>query len=681
MKKKKIELLKALAFPVSAWFVLAVGTTVVQAEEQSSEPQTSDVISVSENAKEELQSVSEVNAVEENVNSISTQTNEELSYSTHVQDQGWQAEKSDGETSGTVGSSKRLEAISIQLDNQSDYSGDIEYQTHVQDVGWQDWKSNGEIAGTVGQSKRLEAIRIQLTDQWSQLYNVLYRVHCQDYGWMEWVQNGEIAGTVGLSKRLEAIEIKLIKKAETEPSVTYKSHIQDTGWEVVSKQDGDTSGTTGQSKRLEAIEITLNDSKYAGDILYRTHVQNLGWEGAWSSKGSLSGTTNQSLRLEAIQIKLSGELANYYDVVYRVHAQDYGWLGWAKNGESAGTQGLSYRLEGIEIKLVKKGLYVATNELSFIKSSLDFIYASHISNQGWQSAVSAGNTSGTTGTGENIESIVINASDSDFLSTLLKKGLTYRVHVDNSGWLDWTSVNSSTGTTGQSKAIQAIEMKLSSVLSKYYDVYYRAHIADYGWLDWAKDGAVSGSTGLSKGLQAFQIKIVAKKASAPTSSSTVASIQSYKGYNKNGQVLTGWQTVNESTQIHFDSFGNLSINTVVDNKTLNSDGFISSNSYTWNGTKLTAAMGVNYGPSGKETYYNMDMSGVISIMRSIGNNDTYWVRSDGVKMLGDYVMIAANLSLRPRGSLVPTSLGMGIVCDTGGFAYSNPTQVDIAVTW
>lgn len=87
------------------------------------------------------------------------------------------------------------------------------------------------------------------------------------------------------------------------------------------------------------------------------------------------------------------------------------------------------------------------------------------------------------------------------------------------------------------------------------------------------------------------------------------------------------------------------------------------------------------GPSGKETYYNLPMQGVVNIMRGMGNNDPYWVRDDGVKMLGDYVMIAAHLGIRPRGSLVPTSLGMGIVCDTGGFASGNPTQIDIATAW
>lgn len=104
-------------------------------------------------------------------------------------------------------------------------------------------------------------------------------------------------------------------------------------------------------------------------------------------------------------------------------------------------------------------------------------------------------------------------------------------------------------------------------------------------------------------------------------------------------------------------------------------------SIRYKGPVLSKSKGTVMGPSGKETYYNLNMNGVVKIMRRMGNNDEYWVREDGVKMLGDYVMVAANLNLRPRGSLVETSLGTGIVCDTGGFAAHNPTQLDIAVTW
>ena len=104
----------------------------------------------------------------------------------------------------------------------------------------------------------------------------------------------------------------------------------------------------------------------------------------------------------------------------------------------------------------------------------------------------------------------------------------------------------------------------------------------------------------------------------------------------------------------------------------------------WSGDVLSKSKGVVYGPSGKETYYNLDMSGVINIMRRAGYSEAdypYWIREDGVKMLGNYVMVAANYNTRPRGTILESSLGTAIVCDTGGFAHSNPTQLDIAVTW
>lgn len=103
--------------------------------------------------------------------------------------------------------------------------------------------------------------------------------------------------------------------------------------------------------------------------------------------------------------------------------------------------------------------------------------------------------------------------------------------------------------------------------------------------------------------------------------------------------------------------------------------------YTWDGPVLNSFSGMVYGPSGTETYYNLDMTGVISIMESCGYYYDYWVREDGVKMYGDYVMVAADLNIRPRGSIVPTSLGLGIVCDTGGFVGWNSTNLDIATTW
>ena len=73
-----------------------------------------------------------------------------------------------------------------------------------------------------------------------------------------------------------------------------------------------------------------------------------------------------------------------------------------------------------------------------------------------------------------------------------------------------------------------------------------------------------------------------------------------------------------------------------------SNSGLPSNDFVWNGPKLTAQMGVNYGPTGKETYYNLPMGGVVAIMRGLGCSEAeypYWVRSDGVKMFGNYVWL------------------------------------------
>lgn len=105
---------------------------------------------------------------------------------------------------------------------------------------------------------------------------------------------------------------------------------------------------------------------------------------------------------------------------------------------------------------------------------------------------------------------------------------------------------------------------------------------------------------------------------------------------------------------------------------------------TWNGPKLSSTNGVVIGPSGRETYYNMDMTFCISRMRRKGYSEKeypYWIRSDGCKMLGKYIMVAANFRIRPLGTILETSRGWAIVVDTGGFVRSYPKGLDIATTW
>ena len=341
-----------------------------------------------------------------------------IRYTTHVQTYGWQGDENNankwfanGKMAGTSGKAKRLEGIKIRV-----YGNDslgIQYTTHCQSYGWLPWSANGEMNGTEGEAKRLEAIKIQLTGADKEKYDVYYRVHAQSYGWLAWAANGAPAGTAGLAKRLEAIQIVIVKKGESfdhaigniqsargeayiasstanaNPVVTgennvnveYRTHVQSFGWQGW-KYNGVMSGTSGKAKRLEGINIKLTNKPYSGSIVYTTHVQSIGWQGnennvnTWFRDGQMAGTSGRAKRLEAIRIALTGEMAEHYDVYYRVHAQTYGWLAWTKNGEAAGTAGLSKRLEGIQIVLVPKGGaapannyggVVTTNKQTYIK--------------------------------------------------------------------------------------------------------------------------------------------------------------------------------------------------------------------------------------------------------------------------------------------------------------------------
>ena len=103
--------------------------------------------------------------------------------------------------------------------------------------------------------------------------------------------------------------------------------------------------------------------------------------------------------------------------------------------------------------------------------------------------------------------------------------------------------------------------------------------------------------------------------------------------------------------------------------------------YEWDGDVINSYVGTVKGPSGNETFYNLPMGGVIDIMESLGYTGEYWVREDGAKMFGDFIMVAAELGSRPKGTIIKTSLGWAVVCDTGGFTKWNPTQLDIATAW
>ena len=88
-----------------------------------------------------------------------------LDVKVHIQRKGWityeDVEKGVNDpVMGTTGESLRMEAIAMK-EVKNTTGKTMMYRAHVQGEGWQEWKTDGQIAGTTGKSLRLEAIQIK----------------------------------------------------------------------------------------------------------------------------------------------------------------------------------------------------------------------------------------------------------------------------------------------------------------------------------------------------------------------------------------------------------------------------------------------------------------------------------------------------------------------------------------
>ncbi len=315
--------------------------------------------------------------------------------------------------------------------------------------------------------------------------------------------------TQAVSEDTSSSEDETLAKSSGGATVSYRTHVQTYGWQDY-VSNGNMSGTEGEAKRLEGINIKLENQDYEGGITYRTHVQTYGWQD-YVSDDAMSGTEGEAKRLEAIQIELTGEMAEHYDIYYRVHSQTYGWLGWAKNGEKAGTSNYAKRLEGIQIVLVEKGGEAPGSTDGAYKHPW-IGYSTHVQTYGWQGFKFDGDTAGTSGQSKRLEGIQLKLVDQPY-----EGSIQYKTHVQTYGWQDWVSDGATSGTTGEAKRLEAIQIQLTGEMAEHFDIYYRVHSQTYGWLGWAKNGESAGTEGYGKRLEAIEVLLVEKGNETPSS--------------------------------------------------------------------------------------------------------------------------------------------------------------------
>lgn len=180
------------------------------------------------------------------------------------------------------------------------------------------------------------------------------------------------------------------------------------------------------------------------------------------------------------------------------------------------------------------------------EQSPKLFYRVHVQTSGWNDWTENQGTIGTTGLGKRLEALQLKVevpetkeSQTEGTQAVVTGGIEYRVHSQTYGWLDWVKDGQQAGTTGQAKRLEAVQIRLTGELEKKYDIYYRTHCQTYGWLGWAKNGEKAGSLGYAKRMEALEIQLVQRGAEAPGDTSNVYKYPkiSYQAHSQS----VGWQ--------------------------------------------------------------------------------------------------------------------------------------------
>lgn len=135
-----------------------------------------------------------------------------LWYRAHVQDLGWCEAVHDGQTAGTVGFKKQMEALKVTPPE----GWVLDIALHISNVGWKHYKGiqkdvKDPVMGTTGKGQAIEDVLISVAKRPEGDKRKLYfKVHQAGTGWKDWTKEGFSSGSDGLSIPLEAIKMKVV---------------------------------------------------------------------------------------------------------------------------------------------------------------------------------------------------------------------------------------------------------------------------------------------------------------------------------------------------------------------------------------------------------------------------------------------------------------------------------------
>ena len=150
----------------------------------------------------------------------------------------------------------------------------------------------------------------------------------------------------------QTAEVKRPYVEVPEMGALFGIHVQGKGW---SNYFADNAyGMAPAGGYITAVRATLHNQPkgMTGTIEYQVNLSGSGWLD-WQTDAGEAGNSLGEMPLEAVSMRLTGELAQYYDVIYSV-LQNGQWTDWMRNGEEAGKAGVGLRVDGIRVSVARK---------------------------------------------------------------------------------------------------------------------------------------------------------------------------------------------------------------------------------------------------------------------------------------------------------------------------------------
>lgn len=162
--------------------------------------------------------------------------------------------------------------------------------------------------------------------------------------------------------------------------IEYTVYLGDNSTE--SGMNGSLGGTVGKSVAVHNLKLTISAPGISGGIRYKGHREDYGDSDDITAGNIMPTNSNGVKRMEKVKIWLTGDIASAFDVYYRVHVREQGWLNVVANGAWTGSSGLCKRIEAIQIKAVPKGASKPSfsNEESNVTTNATVITDSKYSN-------------------------------------------------------------------------------------------------------------------------------------------------------------------------------------------------------------------------------------------------------------------------------------------------------------